>query len=161
VNGHSDLSDTSHGVVAAVVTRPPEIIALLKIPCEDTNVFVVFDSHPRESHPQGAAFIINASIDATANYLDDLLKFDMQIIEDKSLQWQAQLLANFSAHIYTPKNQLSDPDKQSDVVLESSLAVLALKAEVARLEARAKALESENQRLKRNNNELEDRYVPI
>jgi hypothetical protein len=153
------LLDTSSRAVAAVITRSPEVVAVLGIPCEGTHVFVVFDSKPRTAHPHGAGFVINTSLDATAEHLHKLLQLGTGILEDPSLQWQARLLAKFSAHIYTAATHITDPDRQVEMVLESSLAALAYKADVARLEARVKALEAENKRLRTANYELEHRYA--
>jgi chromosome segregation ATPase len=91
--------------------------------------------------------IFNTSPDAIARYLSDLLQFDRQLLEDKTLQWQAQLLANYSASIYVASDALAGGDAQLDAVLESSLAALALKAEVARLDAQARSFEAENRQL--------------
>jgi hypothetical protein len=148
-------------VTAAVVTRPPEVVTALYIPCEGEDLFAVFDLSPRLSHPQGSAFVINTSLEATANYLNQVLQLDMRLLKNTSLQWQARLLANFSAHIYTAGGSFFDSEKELDTIMDSSLAVLACKADVAKLEARVRALESENSKLKSVNRELELRWLIV
>jgi regulator of replication initiation timing len=107
----------------------------------------VFDSHPRKIHPDGAGFIFDISADAIADYLHDLFKFDERLLQDESLQWQAQLLANFSAHIFTSNNSL-DIYSTSDAVLDASLAVLSSKAQLAHLASENSATKAENQHLR-------------
>jgi regulator of replication initiation timing len=142
------MKDVSASISVAVITRPPEIIAVLKIPCSSgSEVFVVFDSHPREIHPDGAGLIFNTSADAVADYLYDLFKFDERLLQDESLQWQAQLLANFSAHIFTA-NKSFDNYSASDAVLDASLAVLSSKAQVVHLASDNSATKAENQHLR-------------
>jgi hypothetical protein len=128
------VKNTSTLGVGAIITRPPEIVAVLKLPVEhDSEIFVIFDSHPREAHPNGAGLIFNKSLPSTAAYLADLFKFDQGLLEDVSLQWQAQLLANFSAHIFTANHKIQDLNYHSEALLDASLALLALKAEVSRV----------------------------
>jgi regulator of replication initiation timing len=138
------LEVSSHGS-AAIITRPPEIVAVLKLPCStNSDIFVVFDSHPREAHPHGAGFIFRTSADDTAQYLHELFKFDDSLLEDESLQWQAQLLANFSAHMFTIGD---DATSQYDAVMDTSLAVLSMKAKIVQLATDNSTLKTENQQL--------------
>jgi len=121
---------------AIVITRPPEIITCIKISISDgVDVFMVFDSHPRPDHPRGPGFTFNTSIDATANYLDNLLAIDQSILSDHSLQWQTQLLANFSGLLFVAKASRfdSNPIEAERAMIESSLTILALRAEVDEL----------------------------
>ncbi|KAI0302865.1 hypothetical protein B0F90DRAFT_1713063 [Multifurca ochricompacta] len=85
---------------AAIITRPPEILACLKLRLPTRNVFVIFDSHPRPSYPDGAGMSVSTSVESTARRLTELLPtIDLQ---DGVLQWQAQLLANTSGHVFVP-----------------------------------------------------------
>lgn len=135
-----------------VITRPPEIVSVLKIATEARNVFVTFDSHPRKKHPDGAAFIFHPSMGATATYLHGLLQFDAHILADPNLHWQAQLLAHCSAHAYTAHTKSASP---SELVLEASLEVLKLKAEISDLNSRVRMLDSDNRHLSEENTSLE------
>ncbi|KAH7920858.1 hypothetical protein BV22DRAFT_1073245 [Leucogyrophana mollusca] len=143
----------------AVITRPPEIIACLKLATFATDVFVIFDSHPRPDHPGGAALILNTSIAHTATRLASILPVDNRMLSEEDLQWQAQLLANFSAHIFVPKNPDTSPEGMTQAVVESSLEVLSLQAEVAELKRKSSALASDNQRLEKGAEQLEDALV--
>jgi hypothetical protein len=149
------LQGTDPKCAVAIITRPPEIIAVSKLSCEGTDVFVIFDSHPRTKHPQGSGLIFNTSVDAAAHHLADLLQYDPRLLEDSSLQWQAQLLANYSAHVFVGSSKTLDTQDWLDTVLDSSLAILALRAEMAQLEERNRYLQSENERLDDDINRLE------
>lgn len=96
---------------------------------------MVFDSHPRPDHPDGAGFTFSTSIDATARYLDNLLAIDESILSDHTLQWQTQLLANFSGLLFVAKTTRfdSNPIEAERAMIESSLSILALQAEVTEL----------------------------
>lgn len=129
---------------AIVITRPPEIITCVKISIPgDSDVFMVFDSHSRPDHPDGAGFIFSTSIDVTAQYLDNLLAIDQSILSDHSLQWQTQLLANFSGLLFVAKTIRfdQDPVEAERAMIESSLAILALQAEVTDLKSQNAALQ--------------------
>ncbi|KAH7904028.1 hypothetical protein BJ138DRAFT_1131141 [Hygrophoropsis aurantiaca] len=141
---------------AAVITRPPEIIACLNLVGPADNVFVIFDSHPRPDHPDGAGLIFSASIEQTATRLAGILPVDNSLLSQGDLQWQAQLLANFSGHVFVPKNVGSSPQEMTLAIMESSLAVLALRAEVADLKRKNSALTSDNLRLEKEVEVLED-----
>jgi len=121
---------------AIVLTRPPETITCVKISIpDDIDVFMVFDSHPRQDHPNGAGLIFSTSIDLMARYLDNLLSIDESILTDRSLQWQTQLLVNFSGLLFVAKTTRfnSDAIEAERAMIESSLTILALQAEVAEL----------------------------
>ena len=129
---------------AIVITRPPEIITCVKISISDgVDVFMIFDSHPRPDHPRGPGFTFNTSIDATANYLDNLLAIDQSILSDHSLQWQTQLLANFSGLLFVAKSTRfdSNPIEAERAMLEASLTILTLQAEVAEFKSQNASLE--------------------
>lgn len=136
-----------NGPAAIIITRPPEIICILKIPVEDQDVFVTFDSHPRFEHPDGAAFTFHPSLEEASVYLSTLLHYDPNLLTDRNMQWQTQLLANYSGHVLTVKNTLEDQGDLMKVVIDSSLEVLALKAEVAELKRQNATLHSDNRHL--------------
>lgn len=135
-----------------VITRPPEIVACFYIVCPPSNVFVIFDSHPRPHlHPDGAAFIFNSSLEATASYLSQLLGYDPSLLADRNFQWQTQLLGQFSGHIFMSHN---DPDWQHDsdhwldAAIEASVQSLAHAAENSELKVENQQLTEENARLR-------------
>ncbi|KDQ58690.1 hypothetical protein JAAARDRAFT_34527 [Jaapia argillacea MUCL 33604] len=135
------------GASAAVITRPPEIITCMKIPAFGMDVFVIFDSHPRPNkHPNGAAFLFFTTLEKTARYLSDLLQFDHTIVADPELQWQAQLLANYSAHIFVARDAPELPSRWAEAMMESSLSTLAMKSEVEALRTKNRSLEHEHTR---------------
>ncbi|KAK7676898.1 hypothetical protein QCA50_020154 [Cerrena zonata] len=136
-----------NGSAAIIITRPPEIICILKIAVEDQNVFVTFDSHPRHEHPEGAAFTFHSSLEEASVYLSNLLRYDPGLLADRNMQWQTQLLANYSGHVLRLKNSLTDQADLMKAVIDSSLEVLALKAEVAELKRQNGTLHSDNRHL--------------
>jgi len=119
----------------------------MKLVIDITDVFVIFDSHSRPSHPDGAVFILNTSIHRTAARLKEIFPVDRRLLSDSDMQWQAQLLANYSGHIFVSKGTKQSPAHFTQTVVESSLAILALRAEVSDLKLRLSILTSENERL--------------
>jgi Zinc finger, C3HC4 type (RING finger) len=119
----------------------------MKLVIDTTDVFVIFDSHSRPSHPDGAVFILNTSIHRTAARLKEILPVDRRLLSDSDMQWQAQLLAHYSGHIFVSKGTKQSPAHFTQTVVESSLAILALRAEVSDLKLRLSILTSENERL--------------
>ena len=85
----------------AIITRPPEIVALFNIPSGDTEIPstpILFDSHPRPHfHPKGAAFIEFLNEEAAIKYLSSLFQTDKKLVESKT--WDASLLGQFTAHV--------------------------------------------------------------
>ena len=138
-----------------MITRPPEIINVFKIAVTSGAVFVTFDSHPRKKHPDGAAFILHRSLEAAATYLSELFQFDPHLLSDPNLHWQAQLLAHCSAHMFVARDVASSAGQLGQVLLDASLQVLTLKAEVAELNSRVRMLDSENGHLAAENATLE------
>jgi len=108
---------------------------------------MLFDSHPRPDHPDGPGFTFTTSLDVTARYLDNLLAIDESILSDHSLQWQTQLLANFSGLLFVAKATRfdSNPVEAERIMIESSLSILALQAEVAELKLQNAALQNDLQ----------------
>ncbi|KAG9081120.1 hypothetical protein FRC06_005810, partial [Ceratobasidium sp. 370] len=101
------------GPRAVFLTRPPEMIAVMHIPIpvppNDTpskiqSFYLIFDSHPRPNHPDGTAVQIFPShpTDTVADYLADLFQIDAALINDPSLEWHVQLLAQISCHFLAP-----------------------------------------------------------
>ncbi|KAF8216876.1 hypothetical protein K438DRAFT_1797974 [Mycena galopus ATCC 62051] len=137
---------------AVLITRPPEIITCFKLPINSPagmqDAFIIFDSHPRTEYPNGAGLIVNTSLDATAQRLDNLLTVDGRLLADSSLQWQSQLLANFSGHFFVAKSSATNSEEElTRAVLDSSLVALGLQAEVLDLKFQNSSLTRENSTL--------------
>ncbi|KAG6371583.1 hypothetical protein JVT61DRAFT_9293 [Boletus reticuloceps] len=137
-----------------IITRPPEIIACFKFananagPREgtlDNPLFVIFDSHPRPSHPDGAGLSFSASIESTARTLSDILPaLDEGIFDSPDFQWQAQLLSNCSAHVYVGRHRRKDHE---DAIVQSSLTILTLRSQISALRRENETLGSDNMKL--------------
>ncbi|KAF7356381.1 RING-type domain-containing protein [Mycena venus] len=151
---------------AILITRPPEIITCFKLPIDlptgRQNVFIIFDSHPRTEYPDGAGLIVNTSLDATASHLDNLLAVDSRLLADSSLQWQTQLLANFSGHFFVAKEGAPNSvEELTEAVLESSLGALGLQAEVSDLKFQNSSLLRDRQSLETELEDLKDKYRSV
>lgn len=155
------LQQTDRSTAALVITRPPEIVSVLRVVADDDSIFITFDSHPRPKHPDGAAFIIHPSLEAAASYLSDLLQFDPALLTDPTLHWQAQLLAHYSAHMFVAKDVSPASADVINILIEASLSVLALKAEVAELNIKMRTLEEDNRHLTEQNAQLEARVEDL
>ena len=82
---------------------------------------------------------------SAARYLSGLLQYDPQLLADPALHWQAQLLAQYSAHAFVAK--VDGPTLSQDaerLLVDASLEVLKLKVEVAELREAHKTLELES-----------------
>lgn len=77
---------------------------------------------------------------------------DGRLLSEHNLQWQAQLLANFSGHIFVSKG----PARLIQTVIESSLAILAMRAEISDLRSQNSALTVESKRLEAEMEHMED-----
>ena len=130
-----------------MITRPPEILTCLKIATATKPVYVIFDSHPRPLHPNGAGFIFNTSIDATATYLNNLLAVDARLLADSNMQWETQLLANFSGHIFVSNGSENNVADLKRAILDASVTILDLRAQAAELISQNDSLAKENKRL--------------
>ena len=139
----------------AIITRPPEIIACLKLRLAKRNVYIIFDSHPRPSYPDGAGMTVSTSIEGTARRLTELLP--TVDLPDSFLQWQAQLLSNYSGHVFVPHGVEMSTPTLWQAVLESSLAQLSMQAEISELRSQNEFLKSEQQRLEGEIKEAEAR----
>lgn len=133
-----------------MITRPPEIISCFCIAGPTKTIFLIFDSHPRpDLHPEGAAFVCYASADAAANYLARLLQYDPSLFADGDVQWEAQLLDNFSGHVFVSKQPSPSADDWAAATLEASLQILHVRAECADLKSRNAVLDGEIAELRR------------
>ncbi|KAI6041617.1 hypothetical protein EDC04DRAFT_1223331 [Pisolithus marmoratus] len=138
---------------AVIITRPPEIIACLKVANPlGKDAFIVFDSHPRPSHPDGAGLVIASTLDGAVTTLRDILHVDKDLLSSPDLQWEAQLLTNCSGHVLLARNETINAEQSA---IESSLAVLALRSEIKELEHHNKVLASQNEQLEDEVIELE------
>ncbi|KAH9056530.1 hypothetical protein EDB87DRAFT_1566420 [Lactarius vividus] len=150
----TDLVNLDSSAVV-IITRPPEILACLKLRLSTRNVFIIFDSHPRPSYPNGAGATVSTSVEGTARRLTELLPtVDLQ---DGILQWQAQLLSNCSGHVFVPHSLDTSTAALWQAVLESSLAQLSMQAEISDLRSQNDFQTSEQQRLESELKEVEER----
>ncbi|KAI5122455.1 hypothetical protein M0805_008766 [Coniferiporia weirii] len=136
---------------AVVITRPPEIVTCLKIAHPTKDVYVIFDSHPRPAHPDGAAFILYTSLKRAARYLAKLLPVDPRLLAPNSgLQWQAELLGHVSGHFFmcASVDMRMSPDALC-ALLEANCALLSYKAQENEAKSQHSWLASENDRLNR------------
>ncbi|RPD67337.1 hypothetical protein L227DRAFT_491050, partial [Lentinus tigrinus ALCF2SS1-6] len=145
-----------------IITRPPEIIACFYLARAPIELFVLFDSHPRpHKHARGAAFIFKNSLDSTAAYLTELLRFDDSLLSDSSIQWQAQLLAHASGEIFLASEWVLANAQWAEVALDASLQVLHLQARMQELESRNQTLEMDNKHLSEEVSDLEDKQQEL
>jgi len=133
---------------AVMITRPPEIVACLKIHTSKGDVFLIFDSHIRPSHPLGAGFILNTSMDAAAAYLAALFKVDKHSTDkdtQRQFQWQVDLMRHFSGHILVSKRSDGgiEWEDMNRTVMESSMIILKLNAELASLKSEYASMATE------------------
>ena len=89
------------------------------------------------------------SIDRAARHVNDLLHVDKALLSESGLQWQAQLLSNFSAHIFAANESLvvNDIPALNDDLLEASLMILKLREELTQERLKNHSLAAENLRL--------------
>ncbi|QRV92615.1 hypothetical protein RhiJN_20633 [Ceratobasidium sp. AG-Ba] len=142
------------GPQAALITQPPEMISVMHIPTPPVfnraskqikSFFIVFDSHTRPNHPDGAAVQIfpSHSVKDVATYLTGLFKIDSGLASDPSLGWQAQLLSHVSCHFFVTADI---QESQSEYALNATF--LELKEQLADAKQKLKASERENEQLK-------------
>ena len=99
--------------------------------------------------------IVSPSIEGTARRLTELLP--TVDLPDSFLQWQAQLLSNYSGHVFVPHGVETSTPTLWQAVLESSLAQLSMQAEISELRSQNEFLKSEQQRLESEIKEAEAR----
>jgi hypothetical protein len=139
----------------AIITRPPEIIACLKLRLTEKNIFIIFDPHSRPSYPNGAGMIVSTSIEGTARRLTEILP--TVDLTDSFLQLQAQLLANYNGHVFVPHGVEMSIPMLWQAMLESSLAQLLMQSEISELRSQNEVLKNEQQRLESEIKEAEAR----
>ncbi|KAG6812661.1 hypothetical protein H0H92_001611 [Tricholoma furcatifolium] len=142
---------------AAIITKPPEIVACIKIPTLKGDIFVIFDSHVRPNHPSGSAFVFSRSVERIADYLSELFWVDYSSGgRGELLEWQDALMRQFCGHIVVPKvpGPTLEPNL-NEALLEASMSILALNAEVADLKAKNSSLTLELQQAKKISEEKE------
>ncbi|KAK0505261.1 hypothetical protein EDD18DRAFT_1128361 [Armillaria luteobubalina] len=151
------LESASRNTCVAVITRPPEIITCAKIPTPDQNIFVIFDTHPRPEHPDGSGITYLSTSKKTAQRLSEILSLDKDLLAESDLQWQVQLLANFSAHIFVPNDKWdTDHDNLTQTLLGSSLTILALQAQLSDLTSSVREAKQATSRLEKENVGLQE-----
>ncbi|KAG6911650.1 hypothetical protein DXG01_007900 [Tephrocybe rancida] len=131
-----NMQKASSSSSAVMITKPPEIVACVKIPTSGGDVFLVFDSHIRSNH-SGAGFIFSHSLEDTANYLSRLFWVDQASpLADDPFAWQMDLLRQCCGHIIVPKPcSLYTEADVNQSMLEDSMYILALTTEKASLAA--------------------------
>ncbi|CCO37732.1 hypothetical protein BN14_11891 [Rhizoctonia solani AG-1 IB] len=109
------------------------------------SIYLVFDSHPRPNHPDGAAIQIfpSQSVADVANYLMSLFKVDQDIIDDPELEWTAQLLGQVSYHVLAPSSGSDTKDEYA-----TNMRILEDARKRALAEEKLKAAEAETKKLK-------------
>ncbi|KAK0202721.1 hypothetical protein DFS33DRAFT_1385094 [Desarmillaria ectypa] len=121
------------------------------------RIYIIFDTHSRPTHPDGSGITFLATVESAALRLSDILSVDTHLLSESGLQWQAQLLANFSAHVFIPNDKWStDPVDLTQALLESSVAILTLQAQLSSLESRNQFLTSTTVRLEEEIDELQE-----
>ncbi|KAG8997881.1 hypothetical protein FRB90_012420 [Tulasnella sp. 427] len=131
--------------VGALITKPPEILALFAIltrlpPPGPPAVLVIFDSHPRpQRNIKGTAFHFFISPTAAAGYLDRLVGVDPSLAKDGGEDWQIQMLMQYSAHVCIATEAPSHSELETEID-NASNTILSLKAKVLDLRATANEL---------------------
>ena len=98
-------------------------------------------------------------MDTTAMRLSQILHVDDNLLANGGLQWQAQLLSHYSGHIFISKGKdLTNPTDSLQTIIEASLAILQVKAEIADLKHQNFLLISDNKRLESEMEEMEDNF---
>ena len=135
------LRDDAYTV--AIITRPPEIVALFNIPTgnpEIPNVQILFDSHPRPHlHPKGAAFIFFQNAEGPVEYLSSLFQTDKALVESKT--WDASLLGQYTAHVL--KLKMSTPAEAEQAFYQANIRFLVEQANMREVTRREAALSEE------------------
>jgi hypothetical protein len=99
--------------------------------------------------------IVNTSIEGTARRLTELLP--NADLPDNFLQWQAELLPNYSGHVFVPHGAETSTPTLWQAVLESSVAQLSIQAENSEMRSQIEFLKNEQQRLESEIKEAEAR----
>lgn len=133
----------------AIITRPPEIVALFNIPSGEPEVPcipILFDSHPRPHlHPKGAAFIFFFDEEQPVKYLSSLFQTDKSLVESRT--WDASLLGQYTAHVLSFK--MATRSEAELAFYRANIRVLEEQANLRDATARETALSEETASLKR------------
>ena len=132
-----------------MITRPPEIVACLKVAQTPPDLFVIFDSHPRPTHPDGAAFLFS-SLEDSVHHLSQLFPVNVSLLGSQSdLQWQVELLAHVSGHFFVrSKNDMRMSQVAEQAFLDANCAILNARTQEKESLSKCTILSSENERLK-------------
>ncbi|KAG8930619.1 hypothetical protein FRC01_002472 [Tulasnella sp. 417] len=131
--------------VGAVITKPPEILALFAIltrlpPPSPPTVLVIFDSHPRpQRNMNGAGFSFFINPTAAAGFLGRLLAVDPSLAKDMGENWQVQLLLQYSAHIFFATEALSQAELETEID-NASTTYLDMKSDIIELRSKTNEL---------------------
>ncbi|KAG8948882.1 hypothetical protein FRC04_009220 [Tulasnella sp. 424] len=166
------ISTKAKRSAAAILTKPPEIFAILAIPVPadkvrrtpSTTVFVVFDSHSRPgSHSEGAAFTFFGTASGAAAYLEELLAVDETLTSPSQLDWQTELLSQFSAHLLVAsESEHSMTLHEAELELfQTSIRSLELKAELDGLKASMEELQEKYNREREERTRVENELVEV
>lgn len=91
--------------------------------------------------------------------LSQILHVDDSLLVNGGLQWQAQLLAHYSGHIFISKGKdFTNPADSLQTIIEASLAILEIKAEIADVKYQNSLLASDNKRLESEMEQMEDKF---
>ncbi|KAF8729986.1 Ring finger, partial [Rhizoctonia solani] len=154
------LDRESPGPRAIIMTRPPEVICVMHIPIPEPtpnywappqsarhaeSIYLVFDSHPRPDHPNGAAVQIFSPdpIEDISHYLMDLFRIHQGLFDDPSLEWTAQLLGQVSYHVLAPSLAQGPKDEYA-----LNMRILEANQKCTQAEEKLKASEAETRKLK-------------
>jgi septal ring factor EnvC (AmiA/AmiB activator) len=140
------VSETTESA-ALMITCPPEVVACLKIHTSRGDVFLIFESQFRPNKSSGASFFINTSMDATAVYLAALFNAEKHSSErdtSRQFQWHADTTSHFIGHILVPvQSDVNDRKSAKQTLLESSMTILKLNAELAAMKSEISSLATE------------------
>ncbi|KAG8686610.1 hypothetical protein FRC09_014027 [Ceratobasidium sp. 395] len=148
-----ETSEALNDVTAALITRPPEIVSIFRIPFtsskqsdppENTSlscIYAIFDSHSRPEHPAGAGLILFPSVAAVSNYLASLLHVPSGV-KSSAMQWEAQLMSQFSAHLLC-RTEWRKPQEERNTRLAAIYEANAGVLRGQEAEAEAKKMQSE------------------
>lgn len=120
---------------AVVITRSLEVIACLKAPTERGDVFVIFDARTRPKHPESVEIFMATSILDAASHINDIFSIDQSLLSDTAPQ--------VSGLFYAPNDEIpSSTANFSRIIMESSVALLSLRAQLAELQSQNSTLEN-------------------
>ncbi|PVF98979.1 hypothetical protein CPB86DRAFT_814291 [Serendipita vermifera] len=137
------------GPSAAIITKTPEIVAVIHIPHHEPNgssLFAIFDSHPRPKHPLGAAFLLFRTPNRAADYLSKLFQVDESLIKEEAFDWQSHMLGSFSAHILRAREATGD--EQLHAIYAANIEILNINHSIKEATERRDATETELKKLR-------------